>query len=86
MNKTTYYLDLNNSFLVSVLIHLLILSLPLYYLPQNVKYVPIINLTPVELIEVELAKKILYTQKAKSRISKRMFQHRVGARQIFPPV
>ncbi|MDD5773973.1 MAG: hypothetical protein PHX78_10960 [bacterium] len=57
MNRLTHYLDLNNSFLLSILIHFLILSLPLYYLPQNVKYVPIVNLTPVDLIDVEPVKK-----------------------------
>ncbi|MFH1287511.1 MAG: hypothetical protein ABII25_02315 [bacterium] len=57
------YFDLNASFLFSVLIHVFVLSLPLYYLPQTVRYVPVINLTPVELLVVEPVKpNLLYTK------------------------
>lgn len=64
--KSTHYFDLNASFLFSVLIHIFILSLPLYYLPQTVKYVPVINLTPVELLVVEPVKTNLLYAKGKT--------------------
>lgn len=66
MNKLSHYFDLNNSFLISILIHLFILSLPLYYLPQTVKYVPIVSLTPVEFLVVEPVKKNLLVAKGKT--------------------
>ncbi len=66
MNRATNYFDLNTSFLFSVLIHIFILSLPLYYLPQTVRYVPIVNLTPVELLVVEPVKTNLLDAKGKT--------------------
>lgn len=65
MNRITHYFDLNTSFLFSILIHIVILSLPLYYLPQTVRYVPIVNLTPVELLIIEPVKTNLLFAKGK---------------------
>lgn len=65
MNRITYYFDLNAAFLFSILVHIIVLSLPLYYLPQTVRYVPIVNLTPVELLVIEPAKTNLQLSKGK---------------------
>lgn len=66
MNRITYYFDLNASFLFSILFHIVVLSLPLYYLPQTVRYVPIVNLTPVELLVIEPIKTNLLFAKGKT--------------------
>ncbi|MEW6088897.1 MAG: energy transducer TonB [bacterium] len=85
MNKATYYLDLNNSFLISILIHLIILSLPLYYLPQTVKYVPIVNFTPVEFAVLEPVKtNVLYAKGKKPDIMKEITASRRSASNISP--